>query len=74
MKRLKGAGVVIQQGGSHGPYSISLRDEVARLLQANQNFLSANARAKLAATEVAGKRLNEAVMQSAGVSAESETA
>lgn len=74
MSKLKAAGLVVQRGGGHGPYEVPLRGEVARLLQANHNFVSARVKAKVAATEAAGKRLNEAIMQPAGEGEESETA
>jgi DNA-binding transcriptional ArsR family regulator len=65
MGKLRAAGLVVQRGGSHGPYEIPLRGEVARLLQANHNFVSARISARAAATEAAGKRLNEAIMRPA---------
>ena len=74
MGRLKGAGLVVQRGGGHAPYEIPLRDQVARLLQANHNFVHAQTKAKLEATEAAGKRLNEAVMRPAKEDDESDTA
>lgn len=73
MSKLKASGLVAQRGGGHGPYEIPLREEVARLLQANHNFASARAKAKVAATDAAGKRLNEAIMRPAAKTGESET-
>ncbi len=74
MGKLKAAGLVVQRGGGHGPYEIPLRQEVARLLQANHNFVDALAKARVAANEAAGKRLNEAIMRPASGCEKSETA
>lgn len=74
MSKLKGAGLVVQLGGGHAPYEVPLRDEVARLLQANHNFLLAQSKAKLKATEAAGKQLNETIMRPVGEVGEGETA
>lgn len=65
MGKLKNAGLVVQRGGAHGPYEVSFRDEVARILQANHNFLSARVNAQAAAVEAAGKQLNEAIVRPA---------
>jgi DNA-binding MarR family transcriptional regulator len=70
--KLKSAGLVVQRGGGHGPYEVQFRAEVARLLQANQNFLSARVNAEAAAVEAAGKRLNEAIMRPPAEASESE--
>jgi DNA-binding MarR family transcriptional regulator len=74
MGKLKAAGLVVQRGGGHGPYEITLRKEVAQLLRASHNFVDALGKAKVAANEAAGKRLSEAIMRPAGERGESETA